>query len=34
MGIHILRFNFALKYVASKGIGQADSLRRRVDWAE
>jgi len=28
------RFNFALKHVASKSIGRADSLSRRVDWAE
>ena len=28
------RFDFALKHVASKSIGRADSLSRRVDWAE
>ena len=28
------RFDFALKHVAGKGIGRADSLSRRVDWAE
>ena len=28
------RFDFALKYVASKSMERADSLSRRVDWAE
>ena len=28
------RFDFALKYVASKNMGRVDSLSRRVDWAE
>ena len=28
------RFDFALKHVASKSMGRADSLSRRVDWAE
>ena len=28
------RFDFALKYVAGKSIGIADSLSRRVDWVE
>ena len=28
------RFDFALKYVAGKSIRKADSLSRRVDWAE
>jgi len=28
------RFDFALKHVAEKSIGRADSLSRRVDWAE
>jgi len=28
------RFDFALKYVAGKSMGQVDSLSRRVDWAE
>jgi len=28
------RFDFALKHVADKSIGQADSLSRRADWAE
>ena len=30
----MLRFDFALKYVAGKSIGRADSLSRRVDWVE
>ena len=28
------RFDFTLKHVANKSIGRADSLSRRVDWAE
>ena len=28
------RFYFALKHVADKSMGRADSLSRRVDWAE
>ena len=28
------RFDFALKYVAGKSMGRADSLSRRVDWAK
>ena len=28
------RFDFVLKHVASKSMGQADSLSRRTDWAE
>jgi len=28
------RFDFALKYVASKSMGRANSLSRRVDWIE
>ena len=28
------RFDFALKHVASKSMGRADSLSRRVDWAK
>ena len=28
------RFDFALKYIAGKSMGRADSLSRRVDWAE
>ena len=30
----MLRFDFTLKYVASKSMEQADSLSRRVDWIE
>jgi len=28
------RFDFALKHVAGKSMGRADSLSRRVDWVE
>ena len=28
------RFDFALKHVAGKSMGRADSLSRRVDWTE
>ena len=28
------RFDFALKHVAGKSIGRADSLSRRVDWTK
>ena len=28
------RFDFTLKYMAGKSMGQANSLSRRVDWAE
>ena len=28
------RFDFALRHVAGKSMGRADSLSRRVDWAE
>ena len=28
------RFDFILKYVAGKSMERADSLSRRVDWAE
>ena len=28
------RFDFALKHVAGKSMGRADSLSKRVDWAE
>jgi len=28
------RFDFALKHIAGKSMGKADSLSRRVDWAE
>ena len=30
----MLRFDFALKHVAGKSMGRADSLSRSVDWAE
>jgi len=30
----LLRFDFALKHIAGKSIGRADSLSRRVDWIE
>jgi len=32
--LYLSRFDFALKHVAGKSIGRADSLSRRVDWAE
>ena len=32
--LYLLRFDFALKYVAGKSIGRADSLSKRVDWVE
>ena len=32
--LYLSRFNFALKHVAGKSMGRADSLSRRVDWAE
>ena len=28
------RFDFALRHIAGKSMGRADSLSRRVDWAE
>jgi len=28
------RFDFALKHVVGKSMGQADGLSRRADWAE
>ena len=28
------RFDFALNHIASKSMGQVDSLSRRADWAE
>ena len=28
------RFDFTLKHVAGKSMGRADSLSRRIDWAE
>jgi len=30
----LLRFDFTLKYVAEKSMGQADSLSRRADCAK
>ena len=32
--LYLSRFDFTLKYVASKSMRRADSLSRRVDWAE
>ena len=32
--LYLSRFDFALKYVAGKSMGRANSLSRRVDWAE
>jgi len=32
--LYLLRFDFALKHVAGKSMGRANSLSRRVDWAE
>ena len=32
--LYLSRFDFALKHVAGKSIERADSLSRRVDWAE
>jgi len=32
--LYLSRFDFALKYVAGKSIGQADSLSKRADCAE
>jgi len=32
--LYLSRFDFALKYVAGKSMGRADSLSRRVDWAK
>ena len=32
--MYLSRFDFALKHVAGKSIRRADSLSRRVDWAE
>jgi len=32
--LYLLRFDFAWKNIAGKSIGKADSLSRRVDWAE
>ena len=32
--MYLSRFDFALRHVAGKSMGRADSLSRRVDWAE
>jgi len=32
--LYLSRFDFALKHTAGKNMGRADSLSRRVDWAE
>jgi len=32
--LYLSRFDFALKHVAGKSMGRADSLSGRVDWAE
>ena len=32
--MYLLRFDFALKYVAGKSMGRADNLSKRVDWVE
>ena len=32
--LYLSRFDFALKHVAGKSMGRADSLSRKVDWAE
>ena len=32
--LYLSRFDFTLKHIAGKSIGRADSLSRRVDWAE
>ena len=32
--LYLSRFNFALKHVADKSMGRANSLSRRVDWAK
>ena len=32
--LYLLRFDFALKHVAGKSMGRADSLSRKVDWAK
>ena len=32
--LYLSRFDFALKYVAGKSMERAESLSRRVDWAE
>ena len=32
--LYLSRFDFILKHVVSKSMGQADSLSRRANWAE
>ena len=32
--LYLSRFDFILKHVAGRSMGRADSLSRRVDWAE
>jgi len=32
--LYLSRFDFALKHVAGKSMEKADSLSRRVNWAE
>ena len=32
--LYLSRFDFTLKHVASKSMGRADSLSKRIDWAE
>jgi len=32
--LYLSRFDFALKHIAGKSMERADSLSRRVDWAE
>ena len=32
--LYLSRFDFTLRYVAGKSMGRADSLNRRVNWAE
>jgi len=32
--LYLSRFDFALKHVAGKSMGRADSLSRKVDWVE
>ena len=32
--MYLSRFDFTLKHIAGKSMGQADSLSRRADWAE
>jgi len=32
--LYLSRFDFTSKHVASKSMGQADSLSKKTDWAE